>query len=79
VEILEPENYETLAKFCQLKIKHWLQDKGGRLRFTSQKGGNPTIRNKGCVTLWPLPFTLKSILRQKKTCQKIKIFHHAKI
>jgi hypothetical protein len=22
--------------------------------------------NKGCVTLWPLPFTLKSILRQKK-------------
>jgi hypothetical protein len=22
--------------------------------------------NKGCVTMWPWPFTLKSILRQKK-------------
>ncbi len=22
--------------------------------------------NKGCIILWPLPFTLKSILRQKK-------------
>jgi hypothetical protein len=22
--------------------------------------------NKGCIILWPLPFTLKSILRQRK-------------
>jgi hypothetical protein len=25
-----------------------------------------TGKNKGCVTLWALPFALKSILRQKK-------------
>jgi hypothetical protein len=32
-------------------------------------------RNKGCVvTLWPLPFTLKSILMQKKNYEKLKYF-----
>jgi hypothetical protein len=29
--------------------------------------------NKGCVTLWPLPFTLKSILRQKNNYENSNI------
>jgi hypothetical protein len=29
--------------------------------------------NKGCVTLWRLPFTLKSILRQKKNYENSNI------
>jgi hypothetical protein len=42
------------------------------LRYIITKGGV-------CVTLWPLPFTLKSILRQKKgELWKTQIFHQAK-
>ncbi len=36
------------------------------LSFASICITHDTWGNKGCVTLWPLPFTLKSILRQKK-------------
>ncbi len=28
--------------------------------------------NKGCVTLWPLPFTLKKYLKAKKELWKLK-------
>jgi hypothetical protein len=36
--------------------------------------------NKGCVTLWPLPFTLKKqYLKAKEELWKTQIFHHAKI
>jgi hypothetical protein len=35
--------------------------------------------NKGCVTLWPLPFTLRSNLKSQKGIMEIQIFHHAKI
>ncbi len=36
------------------------------LSFTSNCITQDIWGNKGCVTLWPLPFTLKSFLRQKK-------------
>jgi hypothetical protein len=35
---------------------------------------NTTKQNKGCVTLYTLPFTLKSILRQKKNFLETQIF-----
>jgi hypothetical protein len=31
------------------------------------------LKNKGCVTLWPCHFTLKSILRQKKSYENSNI------
>jgi hypothetical protein len=35
---------------------------------------------RGCVTLWPCHFTLKTILRSKRRIMKTQIiFHHAKI
>ncbi len=45
---------------------------------SSRSNLNP-LHNKGCVTLWPLPFTLKCILMPKKNYMKTQIFHHAKI
>ncbi len=37
------------------------------------------IHNKGRHHTVALPFTLKSILRQKRRVKKTQIFHHAKI
>jgi hypothetical protein len=35
--------------------------------------------NKGCVTLWPCHFTLKSIFKGKQRIMEIQISHHAKV
>jgi len=36
--------------------------------------GKNINQNKGYVTLWPLPFTLKSILKAKEELWKLKYF-----
>jgi cell division protein FtsB len=38
-----------------------------------------SIENKGCVTMWACPITLKKYLKAKEKLQKPKIFHHANI
>jgi hypothetical protein len=68
---LEKKEKKISQFLCQKIAKY--QQKRNTLLPISNKG-------RGCLSLWPLPFTLKGILKQKKkNYEKLKIFHHAKI
>jgi hypothetical protein len=67
--------FETNVDWCFCTWEHALNTypslsifpKKERKKEAKQK------QNKGCVTLWPLPFTFKSILMQKKNYENSNI------
>jgi hypothetical protein len=62
-------------------FQNWSQNRHGQNIPKSEPkifGHNGNL-NKGCVTLWPLPFTLKSILRPKRRIMKTQKYNLQKI